>query len=411
MNTRILAAPLRGLASFGLAVGLCATAHAQTITTIAGSGATDPLGDGGAALAAGLSSPADVAVDAAGNRYIADLQHYRIRKVTPAGVISTVAGNGVLGFSGDGGPATNASIGLVYELAIDAAGNLYLPDYLLHRVRKVSPAGIITTIAGTGFPGYSGDGGPASAATLSNPIGVAVDAAGNLYVSEYTGQRIRRISATGTISTVAGNGSAGYSGDGGAATAAQLGYPFGIALDGTGNLYIAEATNLRVRKVTPAGVISTFAGNGTNGYSGDGGAATAAGLGQLADVTVDASGNVYLGTYASNRVRKVSPAGIISTFAGNGSDVYGGDGGPATSAGVPFPVGVTAAQGNLYITGFQDYHIRKVSLFSSCAAEGYSGAKRVLCHQICELPQSPTALSGLIKGWTTLYRSEPPCAR
>ena len=224
-----------------------------------------PLGDGGAATAAALMNPGGVAVDAAGTLYIADTDNNRIRKVTTAGVITTVAGNGLAGAGGDGGQAVFASLHSPHGVAVDAAGNLYIADTDNNRIRKVTPAGIITTVAGTGISGHSGDGGPATAARLNYPVGVAVDAAGNLYIADTGNSRIRKVTPAGVITTLAGTGIGGYSGDGGPATAAQLKYPFGVAVDAAGNLYIADSGNNSIRKVTPAGIITTVAGNGTAG--------------------------------------------------------------------------------------------------------------------------------------------------
>ena len=217
-------------------------------------------------------------------------------------------------------------------MAVDASGNLYIADTGNNRIRKVSATGIITTVAGNGSAGYSGDGGPATSAQLDGPEGVAVDGSGNLYIADTCNNRIRKVSATGIITTVAGNGSAGYSGDGGPATSAQLSLPAGVAVDGSGNLYIADSGNNRIRKVSATGIITTVAGNGSPGYSGDGGPATSAQLNQPAGVAVDASGNLYIADSSNNRIRKVSATGIITTVAGNGFDGYSGDGGPATSA-------------------------------------------------------------------------------
>ena len=223
-------------------------------------------------------------VDAAGNLFIADGSNNRIRKVDPAGTISTVAGTGVgggFGFSGDGGPATGAQLNAPFGVFVDAAGNLFIADVGNHRIRKVDPAGTISTVAGTGvggFSGFSGDGGPATEAQLHFPAGVFVDAAGNLFIADASNHRIRKMDPAGTISTVAGTGVEGFSGDGGPATEAQLHFPAGVFVDAAGNLFIADASNHRIRKVDPAGTISTVAGTGTAGFSGDGGPATGAQL-------------------------------------------------------------------------------------------------------------------------------------
>jgi uncharacterized protein (TIGR03437 family) len=320
-----------------------------TISTVAGGGTSYP-GDGGPATSAQLGSPQGVAVDSAGNLYIADNANHRIRKVTPGGIISTVAGNGSGGYSGDFGPAINAQLNFPTGVAVDSAGNLYMADFNNHRIRKVTPSGFISPVAGNQYQGYSGDGGPATNAQLNNPEGIAVDSAGNVYIADYFNQRIRRVTQGGIISTVAGKGNFGYSGDGDPATGAELSFPSGVAVDSAGNLYIADSFNQRIRKVTPAGIISTVAGNGSNGYSGDGGPATSAQLYNPSGVAVDSASNIYIADSLNQRIRKVTPAGIITTVAGNGSGGYSGDGRAATNAQLNVPSGVTVdSNGNLYI--------------------------------------------------------------
>jgi uncharacterized protein (TIGR03437 family) len=355
------------------------TLPSGTLRVVAGNGICGYSGDGGPATGASLR-PGGVAVDATGNVYIADSSNNRIRKVTPVGIITTVAGNGQWGYSGDGGPATAAWLGSPQGVVVDAAGNLYIADTYNYRIRKVTPAGVITTVAGDGQQGNSGDGGPATAASLYYPRGVAVDAAGNLYIADTSNWRIRKVTPEGTITTVAGNGQSGYSGDGGLATAAWLNDPTGVAVDAAGNLYIADTYNYRIRKVTPAGVITTVAGNGQSGYSGDGGPATAAGLNDPTGVEVDAAGNLYIADGRNSRVRKVTPAGTITTLAGNGQYRYGGDGGPATAAGLNGPTGVAVdAAGNLYIADAVNNRIRKVTPSGTITTvagngqEGYAG--------------------------------------
>jgi sugar lactone lactonase YvrE len=346
-----------------LVMAFCLNTNAQIITTVCGNGTAGYTGDGGAATTAQLNNPTGVAFDAAGNMYIADPQNMRIRKVTPAGIITTYAGNGTGGYSGDGGAATAAELYKPWGVAVDAAGNLYIADELNSRIRKVTVAGIITTIAGTGTAGYSGDGGQATAAQLHQSNGVAVDAFGNLYLADEGNQCIRKVNTAGIISTIAGGiGTGGYSGDGGAATAAELHQPSGVAVDAAGNMYIADELNSRIRKVNTAGIISTVAGNGTGGYSGDGGAATAAELYYPTGVALDGSGNMYIVDYFNMRIRKVNTAGIIGTIAGTGTAGYSGDGGVATAAELYYPYGVAIdASGNLYIADEQNNRIRMVS--------------------------------------------------
>jgi sugar lactone lactonase YvrE len=345
---------------------LAVPALSQTINTVAGGGA----GDGGPATSANLNDPASLALDASGNLYIADLGNVRIRKVDAAlGIITTVAGNGVFGFAGDGGAATSASLNSPAGVALDASGNLYIAEYANHRIRKVDAAtGIITTVAGNGINTFAGDGGAATSASLSHPNGVALDASGNLYIADYGNSRIRKVAAaTGIITTVTGNGVFGFAGDGGAATSASLSSPIGVALDGSGNLYIVDYLNHRIRKVTAAtGIITTVAGNGSPAFAGDGGAATSASLNYPSGVALDASGNLYIADYFNRRIRKVTAAtGIITTVAGNGSFGFAGDDGAATSASLERPTGVALdASGNLYIADTFNYRIRKVDAAS-----------------------------------------------
>jgi hypothetical protein len=339
------------------------------ITTVAGTGTYFGYsGDGGAATSAWLYYPEAVAVDAAGDQYIADSANSVVREVNAVtGTISTVAGNGNSGYSGDGGPATSATLSYLSAVALDAAGNLYITDPNNCVIREVTAAtGVITTVAGNGTQGDSGDGGPATGAQLGVPNGVALDAAGNLYIADSFYPVIREVNAvTGVISTVAGNGATGYMGDGGAAISAELNWPTGIALDAAGNLYIADTNNSVIREVNLAtGVITTVAGNGTPGYNGDGGPATSAELSNPQGVVVDAAGNLYLTDEGNGVVREVEAAtGTINTIAGNGSSAYFGDGGPATSAAFNAPAGIALdAAGNQYLADGGNSVIREVSI-------------------------------------------------
>jgi len=347
---------------------------AGIITTVAGIGRG---GDGGPATSAQVD-PIAVGLDAAGNLFIADSAYNRIRKVTPTGIISTVAGNGTRGFSGDGGPANAAQLTYPSGIALDAMGNVFIADRDNERVRKVTPAGIITTIAGRGrSDGFSGDGGPAASAQLNNPSRIAVDAAGTLFIADSGNSRIRKVNAAGTITTVAGNGTSGFSGDGGPATSARINYPSGIALDAAGSLFIADYYDNRIRKVTPTGIITTVAGNGTSGFSGDGGPATSAQLSYPSGIALDAARNLFIGDSGNHRVRKVTPAGITTTVAGNGTDGFSGDGGPATSAQLSFPDGIAVdTGGNLLIADSGNNRIRKVTpagIISTVVGDGTSG--------------------------------------
>ncbi len=347
-----------------LAALLAAPAGAQPtadwiIDTVAG--ARTGTGDDNAAVEAQLNLPYDVAVDGSGNLYIADRSNHRIRKVDTAGDISTVAGTGTAGFGGDGAGAAQAQINTPEGLAVDAAGNLYFADSGNHRIRKVDTAGDISTVAGNGRVGFSGDGDKAVAARLNSPRNVAVDGSGNLYIADFNNHRIRKVDTAGDISTVAGNGTVGFDGDGGAALEAQLNSARGVAPDGSGNLYIADSGNHRIRKVDTAGDISTVAGTGTAGFSGDNNPAVQAQLDSPYDVAVDGSGNLYIADRRNNRIRKIDTDGDISTVAGTGRSQYGGDNDLAVEAPVNFPSGVALdGDGNLYIADTNNHRIRKV---------------------------------------------------
>ena len=336
------------------------------ITPIAGTGASGFGGDGGAATAAVLYNPTDVATDAAGNVYIGDGENHRVRKIAAGtGVITTAAGTGAAGFSGDGGPATAAELHYPYGVAVDQSGNLFIAEYYSHRVRRVDAGtGLITTVAGTGTTTYNGDGIPATAAALYYPFGLAVDGAGNIYIGENEGRRVRMVSAaTGLIATIAGTGVDGYGGDGGPATAAQISSPYGIAVDAAGNVYLADLYNNRVRRVDAGtGTITTVAGTGVGSYGGDGGPATTAQLDYPLGVALDAAGNLLISEYNNHRVRMVAAStGVITTIAGTGVNGYSGDGGPATAAQISYPYGIDVdGEGNLYIADLSNQRIRMV---------------------------------------------------
>ena len=335
------------------------------ITTVAGNGTLRFSGDGSPATSASLSGPNGVALDGAGNLFIGYQFNNRIRKVDTSGIITTVAGDGFGGFSGDGGPATSASLREPFGVALDGAGNLFIADRRNHRIRKVDTSGIITTVAGIGSFGFSGDGGPATSASLANPAGVALDAAGNLFIADGSNNRVRKVDTSGIITTVAGNGSSGFSGDGGPATSANLGTPFGVALDGSGNLFISVQGNQRIRQVDASRIITTVAGNGISGFSGDGGPATSASLSFPHGVALDGSGNLFIADSINERIRKVDTSGIITTVAGDGSFAFSADGGPATSASLAFPAGVAVdGTGNLFIADFENFRVRKVGFLN-----------------------------------------------
>jgi trimeric autotransporter adhesin len=412
VKVNLFANRLHRLARTVLAMGLlfAGTAHAQIITTVAGNGDSGYSVDGGLAISSSLLNPYDVAVDAQGNVYIADTYSFRIRKVTLDGVIHTIAGNGEFGFTGDGGPGEQASIGYISQIAVDPAGNVYMGDYSWNRIRKVSPEGIISTVVGGDQVGFSGDGGPASEAQTFGPLGVALDATGNLYFSDYYNQRIRKIDTNGIITTIAGNGNLFTSGpDNIQGTESAVWNPYGISADAQGNVYVAETGSNKVRKIDTDGIITTFAGSSNQAdFSGDGGLAVDAVLGYPYDVAAGAQGEVYIADGGNARIREVSSNGIITTIAGNGSPDYSGDGGQALDAGMaPFGMGLSP-NGGLYFVDNQ--RIRKFDVnFTTCAAQGFGGAQLSLCRQICETDHAPEALSALIDVYIRRFSSRPPC--
>lgn len=275
-------------------------------------------GDGGPALHAQLFTPEAVAVDASGKLYIADYGNSRIRKVSD-GIIETVAGNGVLGFSGDGGPAPNAQIGGPAGLAVDSAGNLFISEYLNNRIRKVTSSGTITTVVGTGLCCNLGDNGPAIDAELSNPHGIALDQAGNLYIADSLNGRVRKVAPDGVITTLAGTGVHGFSGDGGPANQAQLNYPWDVAVDTTGNVFVADNQNFRVRKISPDGIITTVAG----GPASPNFQTTPMG------VALDASGNLFVSSgwiWQLALDATISPLSVLSPPGGSPLSQIGGNG-------------------------------------------------------------------------------------
>ncbi len=458
------------------------------MTRVAGNSRRGYAGDGGHAVNAQLRAPFGVAVDAAGNVYIADELNQRIRKVLPNGIIVTVAGNGTQGYSGDGGAAVDAQLSNPINVLVDAAGNLYIADFSNNRIRKVAPSGIITTIAGGGSAD-PGDNGPATNAVIANPSSMALDAAGNLYIADRERMRVRKVSPGGVISTIAGNGKQGYSGDGGPAVNAQLylptsvavdssgdvyiadfannqirvvsggiirtvpglslSGPAAIALDATGNLYIADQNNHRIQKVFIVGLLSTAAGNGVESFSGDGGPATSAQLNLPSNVVVDATGNVYIADYVNGRVRKITPGGtintiltvaypnglaidsagnlyvaesisflvvkvthegVVSTVAGNGTQGYSGDGGPAINAQLTSPGALAVdASGSLFIA--DNNAVRKVTAsgtISTLFAGVYSGASGLAVDSSGTLFIAAGAIVKLSSGGTSLGTLNPP---
>lgn len=337
----------------------------------------EATGDGGPAAEATLCFPYAAVPSADGALYIVDRHNHRIRKIDPAGIITTVVGNGERGYSGDGGPATQAALNYPSGMALGPDGSLYIADTYNQRIRRVDPAGVITTVVGKGWPpGHSGDDGPAAEASLYYPTGVALGSDGSLYIADRGSHRIRkvrpvdgRVDPAGVITTIAGNGKSAYAGDGGPAAEAVLSWPFALAIDADGNLYIADQNNRRIRRIDTEGVITTIAGNGDWGYSGDGGPATEASLRTVYGLALAADGSLYLADTKNHRIRKIQPLdgridpeGVITTVAGNGERGYSGDGGPATAARLDSPCGVSlGADGSIYVADTNNHRIRKVS--------------------------------------------------
>ncbi len=357
------------------------------ITTVAGNGQFGYSGDGGPATVATLGRPGGLAVDSQGNFFFSDvtpddpnpnLSNNRIRRVeAKTGTITTVAGTSARGYSGDGGPATQATLDSPWGLALDSGNNLFVADMNNHRVRRVDAAsGIIATVAGDGSTTFGGDGGPATGASLSNPNGVTADIQGNVFLADRENQRVRRVDgSTGIITTVAGNGQAGFSGDGQTATNASLNLltgtrtstPTGLAIDAIGNLFIADTFNHRIRRVDAGtGFITTVAGNGQQGFGGDGGPATSASLNFPAGLAVDSAGNLFIADSNNFRIRRVdASSGVITTVAGSGQQTGNlGDGGPATSANIYSLGAAVDTSGNLFIADAGNNRIRRVDAFT-----------------------------------------------
>lgn len=349
-------------AFFVLFLLLTEVSTAQVIVTVAGTPGTAGYGgDGSAATSALISQPYSVAADASGNLYIADFGNARIRKVSASGTISTFAGTGTSGYSGDGAAATSAKLNNPVGVAVDGSGNVYIADFGNSVIRKVNTSGVISTVAGTGTAGFSGDGGAATSAKLNSPVHVTIDASGNMYIADYQNHRIRKVNTSGTISTVAGNGTNGYGSDGVSATSTSLNFPTSVMVDATGNIYISDNSNNRIRKVDTSGIISTIVGTGTSGFSGDGGAATAAKINGPWGVTFDIAGNMYFADGNNNRIRRVSPSGIITTYAGSGSVGHTGDNGLAIFAAINRPANpIIDAQGVMYFAENNGASIRKI---------------------------------------------------
>ncbi len=348
---------------------------AGIIRTVAGSGSDTLSGDGGPALQAGIFVPFAIALDGAGNLYCAD-SHNKVRRIAADRTIRTYAGSFYDGATGDGTDAQSAQMNFPGHLSFDRSGNLFVPHG--NRISRWSPAGEYTTVAGNGINTFRGDGGRAIDASLSAPFAVAADYSGNLIISDTYNFRIRRVSASGIITTIAGTNRSQYSGDNGPAVQASLGLPLGLAVDPANNIYFADLFPYRIRRISPDGVITTVAGNGQNTATGDGGPATQASIGQPYGVAVDGAGNLYIADNLNHVVRRVTPQGIITTVAGNRVKGFSGDGGPATRASLNGPRGIAfLPSGAMLITDYDNHRIRMVDLagnISTVAGTGEPGA-------------------------------------
>jgi uncharacterized protein (TIGR03437 family) len=335
----------------------------SALMTVAGTGTSGFSGDNGAAITANISRPIRMTFDAAGNLYFADLNNHRVRRVSPTGVITTVAGSGTQGFSGDNGPATSAQLNQPLGVALDRNGNLLIADWGNNRVRRINAAnGVITTVAGTGDTGFNGDGGAATNARINGPENVFVDKDNNIFIADSNNHRIRKVAANGaTISTVAGTGTVGFSGDGGQATAANLSLPTDVAVDSAGNIYICATGNNRIRKVTADGVINTIAGNGNTAFNGDGILATAAGLSSPQSIALDSAGNFYIADRGNSRIRRVTVNNdAINTLAG-GNSGFSPDGSSTVSALLSAPTGIALdAAGNVFFSDRDNFRVRRI---------------------------------------------------
>lgn len=349
-----------------------------TITTIAGNGRLAYGGDGGPATEAAICTPRGLSVDSEGNVYFADNDNFRVRRIDGrTGIVTTVAGSGTAGFSGDGGLATAAELNQPFDAVLDPTQRyLYVADENNMRIRRVDlGTGIITTVVGNGESLFAGDGTPATEAGIGQPVGIAVNRRGDLYISVVEHRVFRVDHLSGLVSVVAGQGAPGFIGDGGPATNARLNSPSGLALDRSGNLYIADSTNARIRRVDPSGTITTVAGSGVfqptlpilylgsaGPLVGDGAPAVVAALSRPSGVAVDAEGNLYIADRGHHRVRRVDPSGIITTVAGSLWRGYAGDGGSATDARLDSPERVAFdAEGNLFIAEQANDRIRRVA--------------------------------------------------
>ena len=323
--------------------------HLPMVSTLAGSGTAGSAD--GTGSAAQLNNPAGVAIDSSGTVYVADWGDYRIRKITSAGVVTTLAGSGTVGFADGTGSA--AQFNNPVSVAVDSSGTVYVGDYYNNRVRKITSAGVVTTLAGSGVAG-SADG-TGSAAQFNYPYGVAVDSSGTVYVADSFGNRIRKITSAGVVTTLAGSGTAGFAD--GTGSAAQFNYPNGVAVDSSGTVYVADAGNNRIRKITPSGVVTTLAGSGVAGFAD--GTGTAAQFDGSRGVAVDSSGTVYVSDLNNQRIRKITPSGVVTTLAGSGTTGFADGTGSTAQFNSPNGVAVDSS-GTVYVADYGNNRVRVI---------------------------------------------------
>jgi uncharacterized protein (TIGR03437 family) len=363
-NYRSLPAAVALLA--GSAVCLAQAPSVYSIGTFAGNGTAGLSGDSGLATDAELNFPMGISIDSSGNMYIGDVMNHNIRKITTDGKIASVAGSNANGYSGDDDDATDATLSYPCAAVAGSSSGFYIADTGNGVIRKVSSDGKISTFAGTTTIGFYGNGGPATTAHLHGPSALVMDSAGNLYIADTVNNQIRKVGTDGKINAFAGSSNLGYAGDGGAAVNAYLNRPEAIAIDASGNMYIADTGNHRIRKVATDGTITTVAGNGVARFSGDGGLAVNASLYYPQGVAVDSAGYVYISDTYNTRIRVVSPNGLITTIAGNGKFGSYGDGWLATSAALSFPRGIAVgSDGKVYVADHQNSRIRVLTPIQS----------------------------------------------
>jgi sugar lactone lactonase YvrE len=337
----------------------------KIISTLAGNGTANFSGDSGLAKNASLNNPRGVAIDGFNQIFIGDYLNNRVRRVDTNGIITTFAGIGTNGFSGDGGAATSAKMYYPFGLSMSPSSSLFIATYGNNRIRKVDPSGIISSVAGSGSYGFSGDGGPALSANFYYPTGVSVDSAGNIYIVDAYNNRIRKVNSNGIVTTIAGNGSTTFSGDGGAATNAGLSlsaFSLGVYADTLGNILLSDKSHHRIRKIDTNGIISTIAGNGVGGFTGDNIPATSSELKSPDGLVSDSAGNIYFADSSNYRIRMIDTNGIISTVGGNGVSGYTGDGSISTRANISIPSGIALdTSGNIVFSDVGNNRIRVIS--------------------------------------------------